>query len=208
MADVPTFLVFLAAALLVAATPGPGIFYVAARTLAGGRTEGLASSVGLGFGGLVHVFAGAVGISALVMVSAEAFTMLKIAGALYLVWLGLKTWREARIAEPDEVRTTGAYRAFRDGVIVEALNPKTATFFLAFIPQFVDPTRSVAQQFVALGLISVALNTVADLVVSYWAAIAHRTLQNRPTLIVRARQACGAVMCTLGASLLFARRSS
>ena len=98
MADIQTFLVFLAAALLVAVTPGPGIFYVAARTLAGGRTEGLASSVGLGLGGLVHVTAGAVGISALVMASAEAFTMLKIAGAVYLVWLGLKTWREARIS--------------------------------------------------------------------------------------------------------------
>src|SRR5215468_3831814 len=103
MADIQTFLVFLAAALLVAITPGPGIFYVAARTLAGGRTEGLASSVGLGLGGLVHVFAGAVGISALIMASAEAFTMLKIAGALYLVWLGLKTWQEARIVEPTEL---------------------------------------------------------------------------------------------------------
>lgn len=208
MADIQTFLVFLAAALLVAVTPGPGIFYVAARTLAGGRTEGLASSLGLGLGGLVHVVAGAVGISALIMASAEAFTMLKIAGALYLVWLGLKTWREARIVEPTEVNTTGARRALRDGIMVEALNPKTAAFFLAFIPQFIDPARPVAHQFVALGLISVSLNTVADLLVNYWAAIARSALENRPTLIMRARQASGAVMCTLGASLLFARRSA
>jgi len=208
MADVHTFLVFLAAALLVALTPGPGIFYVAARTLAGGRSEGLASSVGLGVGGLVHVVAGAVGISALVMASAEAFTMLKIAGAAYLIWLGLTTWRDARIVEPTEVNATSAYRAFRDGIMVEALNPKTAAFFLAFIPQFVDPARPVAQQFVALGLLSVSLNTVADLVVTCWAAIAHGALANRPTLITRARQASGAVMCTLGASLLFARRSA
>jgi len=208
VADIQTFLVFLAAALLVAVTPGPGIFYVAARTLAGGRTEGLASSVGLGLGGLVHVTAGAVGISALVMASAEAFTMLKIAGAVYLVWLGLKTWREARIVESSQVNATGAHRAFRDGIMVEALNPKTAAFFLAFIPQFVDPARPVAQQFVALGLISVCLNTIADLVVTYWTAIAHGALANRPTLITRARQASGAVMCTLGASLLFARRSA
>ena len=208
MADIQTFLVFLAASLLVAVTPGPGIFYVAARTLAGGRTEGLASSVGLGLGGLVHVFAGAVGISALVVASAEAFTMVKIAGALYLVWLGLKTWREAHIVEPAEVKTTGAHRAFRDGIIIEALNPKTAAFFLAFIPQFVDPTRPVAHQFAALGLISVSLNTAADFVVNYWAAIAYGALENRPTLIMRARQASGAVMCTLGGSLLFARRSA
>jgi threonine/homoserine/homoserine lactone efflux protein len=96
MPDFWTFLLFLAAALVVAITPGPGIFYIVARTLAGGRTEGFASSVGLGLGGLVHVFAGAVGLSALVMASAEAFAALKIAGALYLIWLGLKMARSAR----------------------------------------------------------------------------------------------------------------
>ena len=115
-----TFLLFLAAALIVAITPGPGVFYIVARTLAGGRAEGLASSVGLGLGGLVHVFAGAVGISALVMASAEAFTLLKMAGPLYLIWLGLKTWRQARIAEPTELQTTGVRRGFREGILVEA----------------------------------------------------------------------------------------
>jgi len=135
MPDFSAFL-FLAAALVVAITPGPGIFYIVARTLAGGRTEGLASSVGLGLGGLVHVFAGAVGLSALVMASAKAFTLLKVAGGLYLVWLGIKTWREARVIEPSDVPTTGARRAFREGIVVEALNPKTAAFFLAFIPQY------------------------------------------------------------------------
>jgi len=207
MPDIQTFLVFLTAALLVAVTPGPGILYVAARAVVGGKPEGLASSVGLGLGGLVHVFAGAAGISALVMASAEAFTMLKIAGAIYLVWLGLKTWRRARTVKLTEVKRTGAYRAIRDGIVVEALNPKTAVFFLAFIPQFIDPTRPVAHQFVALGLISVSLNTIADLAVTYWAAIAYGALRNRPTLITRARQTAGAVMCALGASLLLARRS-
>ena len=115
-----TFLLFLAAAVVVAITPGPRVFYIVARTLAGGRAEGLASSVGLGLGGLVHVFAGAIGISALVMASAEAFTLLKMAGALYLIWLGLKTWRQARIAEPTELETTGVRRGFRQGHLVEA----------------------------------------------------------------------------------------
>jgi threonine/homoserine/homoserine lactone efflux protein len=207
MPDFPTFPLFLAAALLVAITPGPGIFYVAARTLAGGRNEGLASSVGTGLGGLVHVFAGAFGISALVMASAEAFTLLKIAGALYLIWLGIKTWRGARIVEPI-VETTGARRAFREGILVEALNPKTAAFFLAFIPQFVDPFTNVAQQFIVLGLISVALNTGADVVVTYWAAKARAGLAQRPSLIIKLRQASGAVMCGLGASLLVARRAA
>jgi len=207
MISYKVFLLFLAAALLVAITPGPGIFYILARTLAGGRSEGLASSVGLGLGGLVHVLAGAIGLSALVMASAEAFTLLKLAGAVYLVWIGLKTWREARSAQPAEVETTGARRALRQGVLVEALNPKTAAFFLAFIPQFVDPSADVAVQFVAFGLISVALNTSVDLIVTTWAAKAKARLTQHPSMIARSRQLSGAVMCGLGATLLVARRT-
>jgi threonine/homoserine/homoserine lactone efflux protein len=207
MPDVQTFLLFLAAALFVAITPGPGIFYIVARTLAGGRTEGLASSVGLGLGGLVHVLGGAVGVSALLLASAEAFTVLKIAGAFYLIWLGLKTWREARIVEPTEVRTTGVRQAFREGIVVEALNPKTAAFFLAFIPQFIDPSSNAAAQFVVLGFISVTLNTSADLVVTYWAAKARAGLAKRPSLLTRTRQASGVTMFGLGTALLFARRT-
>ena len=199
MPDFQTFLLFLAAALVVAITPGPGILYIVAPTLAGGRTEG--------YGGLVHVFAGAVGISALVMASAETLTLLKIAGALYLIWLGLKTWREPRVVEPTEVQTTGVCRAFREGVVVEALNPKTAAFFLAFIPQFVDPSANVAAQFIVLGLISVTINTSVDLIVTYWAGKARVGLIKRPSFIMNARQASGAVMCGLGATLLFARRA-
>lgn len=207
MTDSQTFMMFLVAAVLVAITPGPGIFYVVARTLAGGRDEGLASSFGTGIGGLVHVVAGAVGISALVMASAEAFTLLKAAGAIYLVWLGFKTWREARTVELIGVETTGPARAIREGIVVEALNPKTAAFFLAFIPQFIDPTHSVAHQFIALGLLSVALNTGVDVVVTYWAAKARDGLARRPSIIVRLRQTSAAVLCGLGAGLLLARRT-
>jgi len=208
MPNCQTVLIFCAAALPVAVTPGPGIFYVASRTLAAGWTEGLASSVGLGFGGLVHVFAGAAGISTLVMASAEAFTLLKIGGALYLIWLGIKTWRGARVYVATEAKMTGARRAFREGIVVEALNPKTAAFFLAFIPQFVDASANVAMQFIVLGLISVAMNTSTDLIVTCWAARARLTLARRPSLITRARQASGAFMCGLGAYLLFARRAA
>jgi threonine/homoserine/homoserine lactone efflux protein len=199
---------FLAAALLIAITPGPGIFYVAARALAGGRRAGLASSVGLGIGGLVHVAAGAVGVSALVMASAEAFAALKLVGAGYLVWLGIKAWREAHVLAPVDQPTAGALRALRDGIVVEAFNPKTAAFFLAFIPQFVDASRPVAAQFVVLGLISVCLNTTADIVVACWTAMARARFGHRTMAIVRARQTSGVVMCGLGASLLVARRSA
>ena len=110
-----TFLLFLAAALVVAITPGPGVFYIVARTLAGGRAEGLASSVGLGLGGLVHVFAGALGISALFMASAEAFTLLKMAGALYLIWLGLKTRRKRASLNQPNCRPLECAEAFAKG---------------------------------------------------------------------------------------------
>jgi threonine/homoserine/homoserine lactone efflux protein len=206
--DATGFLLFLAAALLLAITPGPGIFYVTARTLAGGRAAGLVSSFGTAVGGFVHVVGGAVGISALVMASAEAFTALKIVGAAYLVWLGWKTIREARVDLPIDVGVMGVRRAFRDGVIVEALNPKTAAFFLAFIPQFVDGSQNVATQFVLLGLICVILNTAADVGVTYWAAKARSRFESHPGLIRRARQSSGIVMCGLGASLLLVRRST
>lgn len=198
---------YVAAAMAIAITPGPGIFYVAARTLAGGRAEGLASSVGTGLGGLVHVVAGALGVSALVMASAEAFTVLKMAGALYLIWLGWKTFREARLEVPAGFAVTGAGRAFREGVLVEALNPKTAAFFLAFIPQFVSPLQGdVALQFVILGLVSVVLNTLVDVGVAIMASRARDGLVRRPALIRRIREASGLVICALGAALALARR--
>src|SRR5262249_61027163 len=106
------------AASLIALSPGPGIFYVAARPLADGRNVGLASSLGTGIGGLVHVAAGAVGVSALVLASAEAFTILKIGGALYLVWLGLKTAREARFDIEKAERRGSVGRGFLSGLFV------------------------------------------------------------------------------------------
>lgn len=206
--DAGNLALFLAAALVIAASPGPGIFYVAARTLAGGRNEGLASSFGTGLGGLFHVVAGAVGISALVLASAEAFAILKIAGALYLVWLGIKTFREAgRLPVAASIRVTGTARAFRDGIVVEALNPKTAAFFLAFLPQFVDPSAGpVWLQFTLLGLITVALNTTVDIVVAMLAAHARSAAIARPALLQRLRKGAGVAIAGLGLSLFFARR--
>lgn len=206
MLDITGWLLFFGAALLIALSPGPGIFYVAARSLAGGWGKGLASVVGTSIGGLVHVLGGAVGVSALIMASAEAFTLLKLVGAAYLVWLGIRTFRDAGTALPAEAVTTGARRAFRDGVIVEAFNPKTAAFFLAFIPQFVDPAGSVALQFALLGSISVLLNSAVDVVVVLMAARARSALGRRPTVIRRLRQGSGVMICGLGALLAVARR--
>jgi len=201
------FTLFLLAALIVATVPGPGIFYVAARTLSGGKRAGFASTFGTALGGLVHVIAGGLGVSAIVLASAELFTALKFAGALYLVWLGLKTFREARDPLPQQAIVAGTQQVFQEGVLVEALNPKTAVFFLAFIPQFVDPAGGyVALQFIALGLISVALNTLADVIVVMMAATARTGLTRRPNLLQRLRQGSGLFIAGLGVSLALARR--
>jgi threonine/homoserine/homoserine lactone efflux protein len=201
------FSLFLLAAIVIAAVPGPGIFYVAARTLSGGSKTGIASTFGTALGGLVHVVAGGLGVSAIILASAQLFTVLKLAGALYLVWLGIKTYREAGSAAPQPIGAVGAGHAFRDGIVVEALNPKTAAFFLAFIPQFLEPAAGYpALQFIALGLISVALNTFADVVVVIVAARARAKLVRRPHLIRRLRQGSGLFIAGLGISLALTRR--
>jgi threonine/homoserine/homoserine lactone efflux protein len=203
----PSYTLFLLAALVIAVVPGPGIFYVAARTLSGGKRAGFASTFGTALGGLVHVIGGALGVSALILASAELFTVLKFAGALYLVWIGIKTFREARDLAQQAIAAAPARQVFREGVLVEALNPKTAAFFLAFIPQFVDPANGyVALQFIMLGLISVALNTLADVVVVTMAATARNGLTRRPGLLQRLRQGSGLFIAGLGVSLALARR--
>jgi len=212
MPDPTQLALYIAAALLLAVTPGPGIFYVAARTLAGGRAEGIASSFGTGLGGMVHVLAGSLGVSAIVLASAELFTALKLVGAAYLVWLGLRTFLSARREASAELHASaapslGPHRAFREGVLVEALNPKTAAFFLAFVPQFVDPAAGqVALQFVMLGFISVALNTLADIAVAFAAGGIREGATARPVLVRRLREASGGAMIALGIGLALARR--
>ena len=204
--DGTNFTLFLAAALVIAAIPGPGILYVTARTLSGGSRVGIASTLGTALGGMVHVVAGAVGVSAIILASAELFATLKFLGALYLVWLGVRTFREAGNLPATGEERINASRAFREGILVEALNPKTAAFFLAFIPQFIDPAANPALQFVALGLISVALNTFADFVAVRLAAATRRQFGARPGLLQRLRQGSGLFVAGLGISLALARR--
>lgn len=214
MFDATTFALFLTAAAAIAFAPGPGMLFVLARTTAEGHAVGLFSAIGTTVGGLVHVAAGAIGVSALIVASAEAFVVVKLAGAAYLVWLGIKTIRsaaapEARVGASTEIVRTPEHAsrrqlhaAFRDGVWVEALNPKTAFFFLAFLPQFIDPTSgSVWLQFVVLGAISVALNTLADVCVVVGAGRVRQAFTDRPALRKRLQQASGGVLVSLGVSI-------
>jgi len=165
------FGVFLAAALVLAITPGPSIAYVVARTVSGGRREGLSSTAGTAVGGLVHVLAAALGLSVLIAKSATAFSIVKYVGAAYLIYLGIRALRAGTSPiSASEIKAASSSHAFVEGIAVEVLNVKTAMFFLAFIPQFVDSTHALVPQFMLLGCICVLLNTLADIVAVTFAA--------------------------------------
>jgi threonine/homoserine/homoserine lactone efflux protein len=203
MFDSHRFLLFLAAAVVLAITPGPGIFYVLARSLAGGRREGVHSSVGTFAGGLFHVFAAALGVSAILAASAVAFHTVKYAGAAYLVWLGVRMIR-SRNVEMTAAPAAPSHGALRQGVFTEILNPKTALFFLSFIPQFIQPEHGhIFLQLVVLGTLSVSLNTIADLAVVMLAVPIERKLKSSATFRRRQRIASGLGMIGLGAYVAF-----
>jgi threonine/homoserine/homoserine lactone efflux protein len=198
---------FAFAAVVLAITPGPGIAYVVARTVAGGRAEGLASCLGTGLGGMVHVLAAALGLSLIVAESALAFAVVKYLGAAYLIYLGLRLLlRGEAAAEAATVTRSGARRAFTEGIAVEALNVKTALFFLAFLPQFVSAAEPLAPQLVLLGSICVVLNTLVDVAAVF---AADRLLASGIARAARARllsRISGTMLLGLGAWLALAKR--
>ncbi|MEO0431879.1 MAG: LysE family translocator [Cyanobacteria bacterium J06656_5] len=199
MPDFATFSLFLSAAIVLAITPGPGIFYVMPRSLKGGRVEGVASAMGTSVGGIFHVVAAALGISIVLAASALAFNLVKYLGAAYLIYLGVKT-----ILSHDDsigtakIRRTGYRQAFLQGVTVEVLNPKTALFFLAFIPQFINPEGVVFAQFLLLGSTSVALNTSVDFIVIAMAGPIGQWLKASPRLRAGQRYTTGTGLIAVG----------
>lgn len=205
MFDFQTFTLYFTAAFILAITPGPGMFYVLTRSIKGGQREGYASSFGTAIGGLFHVFAAALGLSAILATSALAFNLIKYLGAAYLVFLGIRMlMKEEHLDLEADMTTTHNYRrAIRQGIVTEVLNPKTALFFLAFIPQFIDPTGSVVLQFIALGSLSVFLNTSADLVVATLAGPISSQLRRRASLRRAQRILSGSGLIALGAYVAF-----
>ena len=207
MPTVATFALFSAAALALIVVPGPAVTYVVTQSLDKGRSAGLVSALGIACGGLVHVAAAAVGLSALIASSAEAFTAVKLIGAAYLIVLGLLRL-SGRGESGDEAVPAAPRRLFWQGALVNVLNPKTALFFLAFLPQFVDPDRGpVALQAAVLGTVFVVIATFSDstyAVVS--AALADRVRGSRRALQVR-RYVSGSIFVALGATAAAARRT-
>jgi len=209
MPDGAHFAVFLSAALLLAIAPGPGMLYVLARSLAGGKREGVLSAFGTFVGGMVHVFAAAAGLSLILAKSALAFATLKYVGAGYLCFLGIRMIRDAHPETDTELDQPQVVAPVRNplwqGVATEALNPKTALFFLSFIPQFVSHSSQHAfWQFLLLGTISVTLNTTADLIVIALAGPIGVKIRSSAKFRIRQRTATGLVMIGLGTYLAVA----
>lgn len=194
-----TFAAFFTAAVLLAITPGPGIMYVLTRSLAGGRREGILSSLGTFVGGFAHVIAAGLGLSAILATSAAAYQAVRWAGAAYLVYLGIRMFRSAGERSESVVGKAAARNAFSQGIVTEVLNPKTALFFLSFIPQFIDArVGAVFGQFLLLGTITVILNTSADVLVAMFAGpIGQRLLASRQARRNQ-RRVTGALMIGLG----------
>jgi threonine/homoserine/homoserine lactone efflux protein len=206
MFDPTRVFLFLTAAVLLAIAPGPGMLYVLARSLAGGKREGVLSALGTFLGGMVHVLAAALGVSIILARSAFAFATMKYAGAAYLCFLGVRMILDARKekneadAIPENVKP--ARNPLWQGVATEVLNPKTALFFLSFIPQFVNRSNGhVFLQFVALGTISVVMNTTADLIVIALAGPLGERIRSSATFRRRQRTVTGAIMIGLGTYL-------
>lgn len=200
MPSATSFTIFLTAAIVLAVSPGPGMLYVLARSLRGGRRVGLASSFGTAVGGFGHVIAAAFGLSVILATSATAFTVVKYAGAAYLIYLGIRTLMAGKEVGEESPGTSGAaWPAFRQGIATEVFNPKTAIFFLSFLPQFVNRDAPAIPQFLLLGATSVLLNTSADLVVSLLAGPIGAKLRERPGPRRGQRYASGGALIALGA---------
>jgi threonine/homoserine/homoserine lactone efflux protein len=201
--DLPAFLL---ASFLLWITPGPDTMYILARSIAQGVRAGVMSALGIGGGILIHTALAAFGLSALLAASAVAFQVVKLAGAAYLIYLGIQALRsQARLSAPETAAAT-PWRIFRQGVMTNALNPKVAIFFLAFLPQFVDPAAGLGPiPFLLLGGLFVAGGTLWCLGLAAGAARATRAIRRHGGFMVWLERLSGCVYIALGLNLLRSR---
>jgi threonine/homoserine/homoserine lactone efflux protein len=190
---------FVTAALVLLAVPGPAVLYIVTQSVEHGRRAGLTAVGGIHVGSLVHVVAATVGLSALLVSSAVAFSAVKLVGAAYLIFLGVqRLLGRGDGAGPSLERSRDLGRIFRQGIVVNVLNPKTALFFLAFLPQFVDPDRSAAPQIAVLGLIWVTLGLLSDSVYALLSGTLGGALRRSSAFSRAQRFVTGMVLIGLG----------
>lgn len=203
MPDPSTFALFAGAALALTLIPGPAVLYIVARSVEGGRPAGLASALGVALGGLVHIAFAVVGLSAVLASSATAFALIKWLGAAYLVYLGLRTilTRDENTTETPAIERASLGRILRQGIVVNVLNPKTALFFLAFLPQFVEPARGPASlQIAALGATFVLIALTTDSAYALLSGTAATWLRGKKGLRKAQRYVSGSIYIALGAA--------
>jgi threonine/homoserine/homoserine lactone efflux protein len=209
MPSFATLAVFSLAAVALAVVPGPAVTYIVTQSVDKGRRAGLVSALGVASGGLVHVAAATIGLSALIASSAAAFTVVKLAGAAYLIVIGIRRIRSREEEQAPELPPAPLQRVYVQGLVVNILNPKTALFFLAFLPQFVDPDLgSVALQVGTLGCLFVAIALTSDVAYALAAdALAGRLRRNGAAARLR-RYVSGGIFIALGVSAATARRAT
>jgi threonine/homoserine/homoserine lactone efflux protein len=208
MPDPAMWGLFVVASLVLLLTPGPAVLYIVARSVERGRVAGLISVLGIHLGTIVHIVAAAVGLSALLVSSALAFAIVKYLGAAYLIWIGIRTIL-AKDPDPDApvVRADSLRRVFRDGFLVNLFNPKTAIFFLAFLPQFVDPARgAVHWQILILGLTFMGLGIMSDAMFALVAGAAGDFLRRSRRFLRFQRWFAGTSFIGLGVTAAMATR--
>lgn len=212
MPGIDHFFVFLTAGLLLNISPGPDMLYVATRSSTQGRMAGIVSSLGIGTGSLVHVTAAALGLSALIFYSTLAFDVIKWVGAGYLVFLGLKAIRSAHTGETNENDNLdhpplSLPAIYRKGIWINLLNPKVALFFMAFLPQFVDPDSShFALNIILLGLIFNVCGTSVNIIVAFFFARLGRWLARHRLFHKVKAWLSGTVYILLGIGIAISRR--
>ncbi len=207
-----SFLIFVSTAAILLAIPGPAVLYIVGRSIGQGRNAGLVSALGIGVGTLIHTAAAAIGLSALLVSSATAFGVVKYLGAAYLVYLGIQRLRSkeslAAASDTNGPQATLA-RVFTQGIVVNVLNPKTALFFFAFLPQFIDPVRGhVATQILSLGILFAAMGTTSD---SLWALFSGSVagwLRNNQRWMRNERYVSGGILISLGVATALAVHSA
>lgn len=202
------FGLFLAAGILLNLTPGPDTVYILGRSVAQGREAGVASALGICLGSIFHTCAAALGLSAILATSALAFAAIKLLGGGYLIFLGIKMLldRRKQLSLPSNFRRSTTMAAFRQGILTNVLNPKVALFFLAFLPQFIDPASNMkVAAFLALGLTSVTTGTIWCLLLAWFAAILSKRLRANEAVGQWLNRTAGALFVFLGLRLATAK---
>lgn len=208
MFGIHDFPLFVLSGILLNLAPGPDTAYILGRSIAQGRAAGIASAFGITIGSLFHTCMAALGLSAILATSAVAFTAIKLIGGAYLIFLGIKMFLE-RVGEfglPSHFRRSTTAAAFRQGIMTNVLNPKVALFFLAFLPQFIDPASTAkVPAFIVLGLTFVTTGTVWCLILAWFAAALGTRLRGNQTVAAWLNRAIGSLFVFLGVRLATTR---